>query len=835
MNKPVLARIIIVLIVIAIFAWSMFPLHQQNFYKVLASVSNNSPNIVKVIELAQKKQAQDPNLYPSVAVDEAAKELNIDMANYLNIKDVLTNADVLRFVRSKCASSIKLGLDLNGGTEFDVSVVPNKATTDSEKAALQGVSIPQLRDRVMEILRNRINKSGLVEPEIAAEGANRISIKIPVSTEEQKKEYMKLIQMSAQLEFRLVSANNEQLLSQYEAAPQTFVPPVGLEKMSMVTSDRFGKKRTDTVFVEIHPEMSGTNIVNGFVTADQYGQRQIALEFNTAGAAEFGKVTSANIGRRLAIVLDGTLYSAPTIQGAIYGGNASITGDFSQEEAQNVATALACGNLPATIRIDSTFDTAPTLGREAVNSGMIAGLLGLIAIALFMLIYYMKAGLVANIALIINVILIMGAMASLGATLTLPGIAGIILVMGMAVDANVLIFERIREELEANKTLLNAIDIGYKRAFATIIDSNTTTLIVALVLYWQGTGPVRGFGATLSIGIVCSIFTAVFVTRLIFDVYNKYFHIKGLKMLSIFHHIKIKFLSLWKYCITISAILMLASVVIAIVRHDTILSVDFTGGTQIVVNFENYVSQSNIKSSLEKAGYDATISYKYSPVEGNKLELLLNNKTQDTVKQSGEMANITSILNKEFPNAKFSGGNETTIGGFVGAEFTKSAIIAIILSFLGILIYVSLRFEFTYSVAAIIAVMHDLIIGTGVLLACDRQITLTAIAALLTVAGYSVNDTIIVFDRIRENLKLRKDISYTEIIDLSINQTLSRTVITSFLTLLVVIMLFFFGGVSINSFALVMMAGIIVGTYSSIFVASPLIAYWHKKVAGIRE
>ena len=500
MSKPVLARIIIVLIIIAIFAWSMFPLHQQNFYKVLASLSNNSPEIVKVIGLAEKKQTQDPNLYPSVAVDEAAKELNIDMANYLNVKDVLTNADVLRFVRSKCASSIKLGLDLNGGTEFDVSVVPNKATTDSEKASLKDVSIPQLRDRVMEILRNRINKSGLVEPEIAAEGTNRISIKIPVSTEEQKKEYMKLIQMSARLEFRLVAANNEQLVSQYEAAPQNFVPPVGVEKMTMVTSDRFGKKRTDTVFVQIHPEMSGTNIVNAFVTADQYGQRQIALEFNTAGAAEFGKVTSANVGRRLAIVLDGTLYSAPTIQSAIYGGNASITGDFSQEEAQNVATALACGNLPATIRIDSTFDTAPTLGREAVNSGMIAGICGLIAIALFMLIYYMKAGLVANVALVVNVILIMGAMASLGATLTLPGIAGIILTMGMAVDANVLIFERIREEIESKKTLLNAIDIGYKRAFATILDSNITTLIVALVLYWQGTGAVKGFGATLSIG-----------------------------------------------------------------------------------------------------------------------------------------------------------------------------------------------------------------------------------------------------------------------------------------------------------------------------------------------
>ncbi|HBM14879.1 MAG TPA: protein translocase subunit SecDF [Lentisphaeria bacterium] len=835
MNKPVLTRIIIVLIVIAIFAWSMFPLHQQNFYKVLSELADNNPNIVKVIDLAKEKQAHDPNLYESVAVDEAAKELNIDMADYLAVKDVLTNADVLRYVRSKCASSIKLGLDLNGGTEFDVSVIPNKPANDADKAAIEGITISELRNRVMEILRNRINKSGLVEPEIAAEGSSRISLKIPVSTEEQKKEYMKLIQMSAQLEFRLVAANNDQLLSEYNSNPQTFVPPVGLEKMTMVSSDRFGKKRTDTVFVQIHPEMSGTNIINAFVSADQYGQRQIALQFNSEGAEQFGKVTAANVGRRLAIVLDGTLYSAPTIQSAIYGGNASITGDFSQEEAQNVATALACGNLPATIRIDSTFDTAPTLGREAVNSGMIAGILGLLVVALFMLIYYMKAGLVANIALIVNIILIMGAMASLGATLTLPGIAGIILTMGMAVDANVLIFERIREELEAKKTLLNAIDIGYKRAFATILDSNVTTLIVALVLYWQGTGPVKGFGATLSIGIISSIFTAVFVTRLIFDIYNKYFHIKGLKMLRVFHNSKVQFLSIWKYCITISAVLMLASVVIVIVRHNTILSVDFTGGTQVMVNFKNYVSQSNIEEALKKAGFESSVSYKYSPVEGNKMEIVLTGKNQNAVKESGAMATITQMLNKEFPNAQFTGGTETTIGGFVGAEFAKSAIIAILLSMVGIFIYVSLRFEFTYSIAAIIALMHDLIIGTGVLLAFDRQITLTVIAALLTVAGYSVNDTIIVFDRIRENLKLRKDITYKEIINLSINQTLSRTVITSFLTFLVVLMLLLFGGVSINSFALVMIAGIIVGTYSSIFVASPLIAYRHKKIIGIRE
>lgn len=833
-KKPILARIILVLIVIAIFAWSMFPLQQQDFYKVLASITGNAPAIEKVIKLAKEKQKNDPNLYPSVAVDEAAKELDVALANYLKMQDVLTNADVIRIVRSKCASSIKLGLDLNGGTEFIVSVVPNKPVSEAEKKAMANVTAVQLRDRVMDILRNRINKSGLVEPEIAAEGSDRISLKIPVSTDEQKKEYMKLIQMSAQLEFRLVAKDNDQLLSQYNADSQHFIPPVGYEKLVMISSDRFGKKKTETCFVQIHPEMTGSTITNAFVATTQYGQRQIALEFNTVGAQEFGKVTSSNVGRRLAIVLDGTLYSAPVIQGAIYGGNASISGDFSQEEANNVATALACGNLPATIKIDSTFDTAPTLGKEAVKSGTLAGIAGLLWVAFFMLIYYRKAGVVANIALLVNVILIIGAMASLGATLTLPGIAGIILTIGLAVDANVLIYERIREELEANKTLENAIDLGYKRAFATILDSNTTVLLVAIILYWQGTGPIKGFGVTLAIGIACSMFTAIFVTRLIFDIYNRLFHIKNLNMMRLLTGMNIPFLKLWKYAITLSIVFMISSIVIVITKEKHILGVDFTGGSQIVLNYNSYISQEDVKSTLAKAGYETTVSYKSSPVEGNKVDILISNQTRPKT-SSGEMSNVISILNGNFPKAGFSGASEQVIGGFVGKQFATSALLAIFFSVLGMMIYVSLRFESRYALAVIFALLHDVIIGMGVLIACDRQISLTVIAALLTAIGYSINESIIVFDRIRENLKLRKEMNYRDIIDLSINQTLSRTVITAFLTFSVVFILFLFGGISINSFALIMMVGIGAGTYSSIFVSSPLIAHWHKKVMGIRE
>ena len=516
MKKPVIGRVIITVIVLAVFGYSMFPLQPKSYYNTLLKLTKNNPEVVKVVDTAKNLEKKD-NLYSARAIEQAAQQMHVNLSDYTKIPNVVTNQDVLRIVRSKSASSIKLGLDLNGGTEFDVSVIPDKTNT---------VPIEKLRDRVMEILRNRINKSGLVEPEIASEGSDRITLKIPVSTEAQKQEYKKLIQMSAKLEFRLVAKNNSQLVSEYNSDPNSFVPPVGVEKMQQVSVSNNGKKSVETCFVNIHPEMGGTDIKDASVVMNQYGQRQIALRFNADGAKEFGDVTSKHVGRRLAIVLDGTLYSAPNIQQAIYGGDASITGDFSQDEANNISTALACGNLPATIKIDSIFDTAPTLGAAAVKSGQIAGVVGLVLVALFMLVYYMKAGLVANIALVANVLLVVGAMASLGATLTLPGIAGIILTIGMAVDANVLIYERIREELEDNKTLANAIEIGYKRAFTTIFDSNITTLIVALVLCWQGSGSVKGFGVTLSIGIVSSMFTAIFVTRLIFDIYLRYFNIK---------------------------------------------------------------------------------------------------------------------------------------------------------------------------------------------------------------------------------------------------------------------------------------------------------------------
>ena len=832
-KKTILINILLISIVIFVFAYSIFPLKQKNVYEVLRKMGKDKSVIETIIDKAKEKQTQNINLHPLNAIDETIKELELNLAEYVNVKSkTASNQDIIKIIKNKSASPIKLGLDLNGGTEFSLRL-------DIKQNEHMDDNINSIRNKVIDILRNRIDKSGLMEPEIVAEGSDRISVKIPINDEKQKNEYKKLLEMSAKLEFRLVHENNYQLVQEYLKDPNNFIPPIGYEMLHL--SKNMSGAKTDNgsniiFLVKIIPEMSGANIANAQLMIDQYGRQQISLKFNNKGSKIFGEITSNNIGRQLSIILDGILYTAPVIQNAIVDGNASITGEFTNEEAQNIATALSCGNLPVNIKIDSVFDIAPTLGNETIKNGLLAGIISLMLVALIMILYYLKAGIIANIALIVNIILIMGMMSFLNATLTLAGIAGIILTIGMAVDSNVLIYERIREELESNN-INTAIKLGYKGAFSTIFDSNMTTLLVGLILCWIGIGTVRGFGIILSIGIASSMFTAIFVTRLIFKVYEEFFNLKKLPMFQLLTKTKIQFTKHWKIFLSVSLVMILISFATIIIKNNKLLGTEFTGGAQIVLKYDNYVEQDKIKQFLDTQGYNCNhATYKFSPTEGSRLEILLSdNKTTNKILTNDTISDAVNSIIEKYPEANFQNISKTLIGSSVGKQFTKSAILAIIAAILGIIAYLSIRFEFKYSIAAISALLHDIIICVGFLVLCNKQITLTVIAALLTVIGYSVNDTIIIFDRIRENLKLRTNKSYKSIVDLSINQTLSRTIITSFLTLLVVVALFIFGGTTINSFALTMIVGIVVGTYSSICTAAPIVAVWHKKAINIKD
>ena len=857
MNKrPLILRTVIFAVIILVFLFNIPPLTPLDFYKTFNSLLKNpdDPVAAKLVAEAKAAKVKNPNIYPSIALLEAANKSGVELKSLVNAKGqkLEVNRDVISLVRQKASSSIRLGLDLNGGVEFLLELVPDeewikdvkaisKDQKDSEEQAKQRLEdrFQYYRDLAIETLRARMEAQKIFEAEISPAGGHYVSLKVPVVSNDEKLKLLELIKMSAKLRFCLVHENNAALVGKYLADPKSFVSPSGYKLMKMEEFRKGQKAKVSRYFIKRRWSMSGKNVTDAYPTLDQFGQREIILQFNTKGGKDFAELTSKNVGRQLAIVLDNKLYSAPVIKGAIPGGRATISGSFSQEECKAISDALVSGSLPFEIKVEGIFNTDPTLGEANVTNGIWAGIIALIVVVLFISVYYLRAGLVAVLALAVNVILILGALAAFDATLTLPGIAGIILTMGMAVDANVLIFERIREELNKGKSLSMAITQGYQHAFVTIIDANLTTLFTALILMKVGTGPVKGFAVTLSIGIFTSVFTALFLTRLIFDYFERFFKFKTMTMCAWLKDPKFDFLSKRKIAFGISSTLIIFSIVFCLSKGGDMLGIDFTGGTQITFSYQDRVPIQKIRDSLEKQGYNAKVTYKTSlgsKADNKKLEILIRKNVaieEGEGKITSPKEKIKTILNAEFPKAEFAGGQETSLGGLVGWEFAKSAILAIVLAFLGIILYISIRFEFAYAVASIIALMHDVIIATGIFVLCGNEVSLPVVAALLTIIGYSLNDTIVVFDRIREGLTLNPDMRYKEVINMSINNTLSRTILTSLTTLMVLIILFFFGGIAINDFVLVMLLGVVIGTYSSIFVASPIVAYWHKKI-GIK-
>ncbi len=838
-KKPVLFRIIFYSFIILVFAWSMYPLRQQDFYKTFEKmVSKPDKQFEDVIALAKDKQLKDKSMYSSSAVLDAAAELGVDLTKYVSIKNTTSNKDVISAVRKQAASSIRLGIDLNGGAEFLLELQPKEESQEDKEARKDSkADFDQYRDAAIEIIRNRLGNEKIYELEISPVGDRYISLKVPLVNKEEKLRLLNLIKMSAKLQFALVAKDNDRLVSEYQADPKNFKCPIELRMMEMTDLSPGEKPKKRIYFINRRQEMDGRDIATAFPSIDQYGQRFISLSFNNRGTTHFGKVTEENTGRQLAIILDGTLYSAPVIREPILGGHAQITGSFSDEEARQISTALISGNLPVNIMVQAVFDIDPTLGKEEVQTGIKSGIVATVATVLFMLIYYLRSGVVAGVALMANIVLVLGAMAAFEATLTLPGIAGIILTIGMAVDANVLINERIREELDNSKTLPSAIEAGYDRAFITILDSNLTTLMTALILMWQGTGPIKGFAVTLSIGILTSMFTAIYVTRLIYDLMLRYTQIKSLKMMRFFSRPNFDFLGTSKYWISISVLLVVLSIGGMIWKGRQGFSIDFTGGTRVTYSYVASVPAGDIAKELEAKGYTVKVTYKSNMLEteeSKKLEIVVRDRDISKSDKAGSKnispkEDIEDILTKKFPQMKIGGGEETSIGGLIGLQFTKSAIIALVLSIMGMIAYLALRFELSYGVAANIALLHDVVVAAGLYVLCGGELSLNVIAALLTIMGYSVNDTIVIFDRIRENLTLVKNRNYKDIINLSVNQTLSRTILTSFTVFLVLIIMLAMGGTTIRDFCTVMLVGVIVGTYSSVFIASPIVSVWHKK------
>jgi SecD/SecF fusion protein len=644
-------------------------------------------------------------------------------------------------------------------------------------------------------------------------------VQLPGLSEAEIESARTAIQKAAFLEFRLVHPQSEEYIQQK-------ITPPGYEKLTLVREPKKpGEERQISHYlVKKRPEQGliGKYITSAGITRDTISnQPLITMRFDKEGAQKFADVTRANVGRFLAIVLDGELYSAPRINDAITGGRAQIEGDFTVKEAIELSHILQ-NPLEAPLEIEYERAVDPSLGKDSIQSGVRASIIAAILTFAFMLVFYFFAGMVANVALLLNVIILLGFMCSIDATLTLPGIAGIALTIGMAVDANVLIFERIREEVQKGKSLRGALAAGYDRAFGTIFDSNITTLITSFILIWKGTGPVKGFGVTLSIGVIVSFFTALMVTRMIFNLMLDRGMIKSIKMLPIIKVPNIDFLKGAKIAAALSILAVLIGTGYGIfVRGEKVLGVDFRGGDGTRFRFAQKVDVDRLRDTLTKLNVgDPQIQYQRSVID--------ESETLTVLTAFGSAAQVETTLKQQFPEAKFERVGKDVIGPSVGAEIQKSAIVSALLAFFGILAYVAFRYEFGFAVAAVVAVVHDVLVTMGIFFLAGGELSAPMVAAVLTIIGYSINDKIVILDRIREDLKLGVRGSFREVINLALNQTLSRTMITGGSVILATLALYLFGGGIINDFAFTFLVGVLVGTYSSIWIAAPLVLTWYK-------
>ena len=592
--------------------------------------------------------------------------------------------------------------------------------------------------------------------------------------------------------------------------------------------------------VRVRAEMTGGMIADAQVTIGQsveyMGQPIVDLWTTDDGVRRFRTITGAHIGERLAIVLDGAVYSAPTIQSKIMNGRSIITGSGTQEEAKDLAIVLRAGALPAKVEIIEDRTVGPSLGRDSIEQGRVAGIISMAIVAFFMIAYYRFAGIVADLALAMNVLFVMAVLAGFHATLTLPGIAGIILTIGMAVDANVLIFERIREEMRAGKTVRAAIDAGYGNALSAIIDANITTFIVGVVLYEFGTGPIRGFALTLCVGIISSLFTALVVTRSLFNLWTSRTGTTSLSIgpIAFMANMKVGFLALRKIAFGLSGVVLTAGILSIFAHNGLTPGIDFAGGTLLELHFDPPVQINTLRNELKQVDVGG------QPVDLSSSEIKQFGSANDVLIRVTEEESGTDIADgiKASLQAGLAGSidagdwirRQEKVGPRIGEELTGAAVRAVLLSLALILVYMAWRFkQFLYGIAAVVAVFHDIILTLGLISILDMEITLAVVAGLLAIVGYSLNDTIVVFDRIRENLLHRRRLGFGEVLDGSINECLSRTVVTSLTTLMAVIVMMVWGGEVIRDFTITLLIGIIVGTYSSMFVASPVLFYGQQR------
>jgi SecD/SecF fusion protein len=731
---------------------------------------------------------------------------------------------------------LKGGIDILGGSSFSLRI----QARESDDGSKMPITKEQV-DQAIIVIEKRLNSMGTAEPMIARQGEDGIIVQMPGVEPEESARIRTTLEKVAKLELREVSRRNDEVgadgknLATRVSEGSEIIP--GYRAYTLKGKNQEGVEYSTPILLNRRMALGGSDIA--LATPSPQQADAVSITLNSDGTDKMIALTKdMNAGDRIAIVLDGEVISAPGLkEHGPLGKQFQIDGLDKPGEVQNLANALM-NPLENPLVVEEERTVSPTLGKAVVEQGIWAGIVGLAITFVFVLLYYRLAGIIALFGLLVNGVILFGVMAMFGFTFSLPGIAGMILTIGMAVDANVLIYERLREEIEAGKSLKNAIAASYEKAFSAIFDSNLTSLITAIILFWMASGTIKGFAVTLTIGILASMFSAILVTRVLFRWGIDLGILRKLSFLNLIRATNYDFLGKRRTAAMVSLALVVLSFAAFGIHRERSLGIDFTGGTliQFQLGKDNKVAISDVEKALgtltlAKAAYPQEQS---NPATGTLLTVRCDSK--DAAQITAKLRESIPVLGEHKVAADSStdyviDSSKEEVSPLIGGTFLKESLLALALGLLGILVYITVRFEFSFALGGFIAILHDVVIAVGLVVLFGGELSLIHVGAILTIAGYSINDTIVVFDRIRESLLTRSG-SIKGIMNEAINATLSRTLLTSATTIITVGILSFFGGSSLRDFSVMILIGLLVGTYSSIFVASPVVLWWSNRKGG---
>jgi SecD/SecF fusion protein len=816
-----------ILLSLAIAVWGvseLLPLKDTPFVDYARShATAKNAEFAKLLDEAAARSKANSAATPSVFVGlkQIGKERKLDLTQYfpdIRLEDTLKNIEkrndiLLNEVLRRSKGRLQLGLDLKGGVAVTLEAKDDGKGDEFQKR--------EKITKAIDIISTRINAFGVAEPIVRPVGTNRIEVLLPGLNTKDNPDVVNNVKAPARLDFRTVHPT-------LSPAPGVDTPP-GYELMTLDYEGRRGETGVEEVFVKRIPEMDGKAIETSFANQDMYGKPEVILRFTKEGRKQFAAVTKgiADSGRengrlgRLAIVLDGKLYSAPTVREEIDSESAQISGGaMTDREAINLANVLN-NPLDVELEVKEQSEVGPNLAQDAIDSGMRASIIGTALVAAFMVTFYSSGGLISVITLAVNILIILGTMASLGATMTLPGLAGIVLTIGMAVDANILIFERMREEIHAGKSLAAANQSGFLKALWTILDAHAVQLIICAIMIWLGQGPIKGFGVTLAIGVISTLFSVLITAHLLMEMLIESGTLQSITMRKMLGDLQVDFVKYGKPAAIGSIALVVVSIGYVFYQGKHIFGIDFAGGDVISLNYKIKLDTAKVRDAAKAVGVTEVNSTYVSPMGGGR-------ETLNIETPEGQGEKVFTALQKAYPQAGFEKIGQSHIGASIGNEILWNALKAVGCSMIVILLYIALRFEFGFGVGAMASTFHDVLMNIGIFVLFGHQFSAPMVAAVLCVVGYSINETVVVFDRIREELKLNPTGHLREIINVAIRKVFARTIMTATTTFLAALALFVFGHGVLRDISFTFLVGIVTSTFSAIFIAAQVFYWWHK-------